>query len=189
MSVRWIKEQYVQLQWSLVCWITDAASVGFLAQKPKSHFSKVLENTMKHAYPQWDGLKGQYCINNLVFILHIYCMDTCHPMKPVQYTNRVCCLNHHWKQYNYFTRWQHHGKIKRRDDSPLLESIKWSSSGSWLAQLSFITCHIPLVFVLAALSDTPQPRNTDWNHFSLQLEIGHIIKVLQCFFANIGCLT
>lgn len=31
----------------------------------------------------------------------------------------------------------------------LLESLKWSSSGSWFAQLSFITCHIPLVFIIA----------------------------------------
>lgn len=80
-------------------------------------------------------------------------------------------------------------RIKRVGEMIFLERIKWSCTCSWLAQLSFITCHITLVSVLAAPWDMPPPRGTDWNHFSSRLRIGHVIKELYCFCANTGWLT
>lgn len=133
------------------------------------------------------------CANALLlFIAEIHVKDACLPIKA---GTRIAigmsawdCINIHWKIE--ITHWPHSGKIMRGVEMIFLERVKCSStSSSWLAQLSFITCHITLVTVLAAPWDMPQPRHIDWNHFSSQLGTGHVIKELRCCCANIGWLT
>lgn len=71
------------------------------------------------------------------------------------------------------TGWQHWGKIKQEGDDIAIK-YKVIFHQQLISEALFY--HLSHYFSLCFRSSDVQPTNTDWNHFSSQLRIGHVIR-------------